>query len=652
MPIQPPHRSLDYSLDELAGLPYTVYIHPEFQELVKERSLARQRGEIVPDRYEIRIITKQGEDRWVDFSAAAIESAGRSAVLGTAIDITEHKRLEDSLRVARDAAEAANRDKSDFLANMSHEIRTPMNAIIGMTELVLDTELTETQAEYLSIVHESGEALLALLNDILDLSRIEACKLSLSPSVFALRDSLADAARSLALRAHRKNLELVCRVASDVPEIVRGDAGRLRQVIVNLVGNAIKFTEKGEIVIDVTTLSQTENHVELSITVRDTGIGIPREKHEAVFGKFEQADSSTTRRHGGTGLGLAICQRLVELMGGSIQLESDVGQGSAFRFSVSLEPADLPSSFGQLSTDSIEATRVLVVDDNATNRLIFEELLRDWQMDPVSTASAREAEDILVAAAANDSRFRIVIADVGMLERDGFDLAEAIRSHPELVDTMIVMLTSGERLEDIKRCQELRIEAHLLKPIKQSELFSVLMRALGILPAGDGRASLGHQSDDAAVPSLHILLAEDSPVNQTLAIGMLGQLGHTADVAVNGVEAVDAWATGDFDMILMDVQMPEMGGLDAAREIRRRESESGHRIPIIAMTANVMREDRDDCLAAGMDAYVAKPFYRKELLDAIILLSAVHGRLNANVRDLRRGRSRNGTKDNSASVLQ
>jgi two-component system, sensor histidine kinase and response regulator len=459
--------------------------------------------------------------------------------------------------------------------------------------------------------------LLTLLNDILDFSKIEAGKLELTSTPFAIRDSLGNAVRSLALRAHSKQLELAYRISPNVPEYFFGDLGRLRQILVNLVGNAIKFTNEGEIVIDVSCPVRSGNMAQLRFSVRDTGIGIAPEKQEAVFGKFEQADSSTTRKYGGTGLGLAISQRLVDMMGGRLELDSILGNGSTFRFDIFLKVTDPPEDVKSKEPGQMAGTRVLVVDDNSTNRLILNEILRGWGMKSRCVAGVDEAIDAVRSVAGTADAFQVIISDVNMPERDGFELAEVIRNESHLSDTIIIMLTSGDRIEDIRRCEELKTNAHIFKPVKQSELFNVVARELG---AGrTEETAYSPDGDSSLFPrTLTILLAEDSLVNQTLAKGVLGQWGHRVEVAENGEEAVDKWAAEDFDLILMDVQMPRMDGLEATRIIRERETGSDCHIPIVAMTANAIQGDREECLVAGMDGYVAKPFRKQQLLDALL----------------------------------
>ncbi len=558
----------------------------------------------------------------VEFFATVLltrmELEGEVLLQATVRDVSLEKMAAQALQAAKDAAEAASRAKSDFLANMSHEIRTPMNAIVGMTELLLGTEVTETQSEYLRTIGESADALLLLIDDILDLSRIEAGKLALEEKPFDLRESLGDTLKLLAVRAHAKGLELACKIEQEVPDRLLGDANRLRQIVVNLVGNGIKFTDRGEVVLEVDLQVQHPDSTVLHFTITDTGIGVPREIQDHVFEAFEQGDQSTTRRFGGTGLGLAISSRLVEKMGGRIWLDSDDGHGSIFHFTAEFGLGPQEADPDRLvCRPKVAGIPVLVVDDNATNRRFLEETLRSWKMRPVSADGVPRAIELLRSAEQAGTPYRLVLTDANMPGASGFDLAAEINRAPELAGTLIIMLTSGGRPDDIARCERLGISWYVLKPVKQSELFDALVMALGIRNAEDERVTAAADSGPPRLRPLTILLAEDSLVNQKVAVGLLAKYGHAVHVANDGSEAVEAVAAGEFDVVLMDVQMPEMDGFQATGIIRSRERDTGEHLPIIALTAHALKGDRERCLDAGMDDYVSKPINALQLLTTI-----------------------------------
>jgi PAS domain S-box-containing protein len=614
-------------------------LHPddkaEFDVSIRESARTLQQWE-----HEYRVILRNQGVRW-RYGCARPENLMDGSIVwhGFVNDISAQKKLEVELLEARHAAEAANRAKSEFLATMSHEIRTPMNGVIGMTGLLLDTELDSEQREFAEIVRKSGENLLSLINDILDYSKIEAGKLDMELLDFDLRVTLEDTAELLALRATDAGLELICQIDPAVPSYLKGDPGRLRQIITNLVGNAVKFTRQGEVVISTELQSEQDGWVTIRCAVRDSGIGIPESRLAAIFAPFTQADSSTTRKYGGTGLGLAICKQLTEMMGGEIGVTSEEGKGSTFWFTARFEKqtaeavhhlASLRSAVHQ--RPDLTESRILVVDDNATNRKLLMTLLKHWGCRYELAVDGESGLAQLVDAAKTGDPFRIALLDQEMPGMDGTELGRRIKSDPQLSTTIMVMITSLGQRGDAGKLEEIGFAGYLTKPVRQAQLYDCLELVLAKNGATHGTAQLAgkmvqpspkgivtrHAVAESGRSGIRILLAEDNVINQKVAQHMLKTLGYKADVVADGREALRALELINYDLVLMDCQMPEMDGFEATTLIRCETSPVlNHRVPIIAMTANAMKGDREKCLEVGMDDYLAKPVKKEELAEVI-----------------------------------
>jgi two-component system sensor histidine kinase/response regulator len=625
-------RIFGWTKSEAIGKNLSEFVIPQHGREAHNRNLERllDPGMNVDlnDRLEMAAVHQSGREFPAEVALSLVRKGDTHSFAAFIRDVTDRARREEEREAAKLAAEAASRAKSEFLANMSHEIRTPLNGVMGMTDLVLDTDLTPDQRQCLETVKMSADSLLTVINDILDFSKIEAGKTDLEETDFDLRESLDAVMRTLALRADEKGLELLCEVDPKIPQLVKADSNRLRQIILNLLGNAIKFTHNGEVALKVLRETDGGESGLFRFTVSDTGIGIPHDKLDAIFQPFAQADSSTTRKYGGTGLGLSISMRLVHMMGGKIWVQSENGKGSTFNFTVKLGVPETQFVELDLIADpaSILNVKVLIVDDNQTNLRILEAMLTRWGMRTTVVSGGEQALPQLFAALKVDDPYALILTDMHMPTMNGFTLIERMRQVPEFSAATIVMLTSAGHQGDASRCKELEIAAYLLKPIRQVELREAIIRVLGARKQKVPTPLITRFSLEGAqvtAQGLRILLAEDNAVNRMLATRILEKKGHKVVATINGVEALAALEKNNFDLVLMDVQMPEIDGFTATAAIRLKEKTTGLHQPIVAMTAHAMKGDEDRCLAAGMDGYISKPI-RQEELDVILQRYSQH----------------------------
>src|SRR3954454_11506318 len=607
-----------YGADEVLGRALAL------GETSREEEQARMHRLLAGDKfsYDARAMTKSGNPIDTQVAVAPLLDDANRCIgsIAVARDVTQHKRSEEALRLAREAAEAANHAKSSFLARMSHEIRTPMNGVLGMTELLLETGLTGTQRKYAETVQRSGKTLLGIINDLLDFSKIEAGKLELEKLDMDLRRTMEDIVDLLAERAHAKGLELACSIPPNLPTHVRGDPLRVGQILTNLLGNAIKFTDEGSVVIGVRPLAETATHVTMRFEVRDTGVGITAEAQSRIFEEFAQADGSTTRKHGGSVLGLAISKQLVEMMGGSIHVESDVGKGSTFWFTAKFEkqPIQAQHSARSVPIGLLTGVRALIVESSVVNSGILHSHMSNWEMNIRVAATPKQASDLLAEAAARGVPYDIALVDLAKPGLDALESARGLRRRAELPSLRLVMLT--RRHADVRSARDAGFDACLVKRVRQTVLYESLVNAMA------GRAQEPVEAAPVSRPAStapatvrgNILLVEDTLINQQVALGILQLQGYSVTVAANGKEALEALALGSFDLVLMDCHMPEMDGFECTAEIRKREqSFGGKAIPIVALTANAMAQDREECLNAGMDDYLSKPFSMQTLQDML-----------------------------------